>query len=65
MESEVDSFSHKDLLKHRHFDTFEVIEAESQAALNRTSRMPLKKCQKCWDQCICTEGDYLEAECGQ
>jgi hypothetical protein len=48
-------------LKGHHFDTIEVIEAESQAVLNTltntTSRMHLKAWQKCWEQCLRAEGD--------
>jgi hypothetical protein len=43
-------------LKGRHFDTLEVIEAESQAVLNALTEHDfqdvLKKLQKCWERCI-------------
>jgi hypothetical protein len=50
-------------LKGRHFDTTEVIEAESQAMLNITEhdgQDTFKKLQKSWEQCVCAEGDYFE-----
>jgi hypothetical protein len=56
-------------LRGRHFDTTEVIEAESQAVLNTLTEHDFqgafKKWQKRWERCIRVEGDYLEGECGQ
>jgi hypothetical protein len=50
-------------LKGRHFDTTEVIEADSQAMLNTHTEHDFqdafKKSQKCW------EGDYFEGDGGQ
>jgi hypothetical protein len=55
-------------LKGRHFDTTEVIEAESQAVLNTHTEHDFqdafKKYQKCWERCISAEGDYFEDNCG-
>jgi hypothetical protein len=48
-------------LKGRHFDTIEVMEAEPQAVLNafmeHDFQVTLKKGQKHWERCICTEGN--------
>jgi hypothetical protein len=55
-------------LKGCHFDTTEVIEAESQAVLNTLTEHnfqdAFKKWQKRWERCICAEGDY-ECDGGQ
>jgi hypothetical protein len=46
-----------------HFDTIEVIEAESQAVLNtlieHDFQKEFKKWQKCWQWCIWVEGNYF------
>jgi hypothetical protein len=51
------------------FDTIEVIEAESQAMLNNLTEHnfqdAFKKWQKCWEWCICVEGDYFKGDGGQ
>jgi hypothetical protein len=56
-------------LKGRHFDTIEVIEAESQAVLNALTehnfQNAFKKWQKRWEWCIHAEGDYFEGDGGQ
>jgi hypothetical protein len=56
-------------LKSRHFDTIEVIEAESQAVLNTLTEHDFqdafKKWQKGWERCIYAERDYFEGNCGQ
>jgi hypothetical protein len=56
-------------LKGRHFETTEVIEAESQVVLNTLTEHnfldAFKKWQKCWEQCIHAEGDYFEGDSGQ
>jgi hypothetical protein len=44
-------------LKGRHFDTIEVIKAESQAVLNTLT-------YQCWEQCIHVDGDYIEGDVG-
>jgi hypothetical protein len=55
----------------RHFDTFEVIEAESQAVLNTLTEHDFqdvfkkKKWLKNWKQCIHMEGNYFEGDGGQ
>jgi hypothetical protein len=53
-------------LKGRHFDTTEVIEAESQAVLNTLTENDFedafKKLQKHWEWCICAEEDYFEGD---
>jgi hypothetical protein len=50
-------------LKGCHFDTLQVIEAESQVVLNTLTEYDFhdtfKKVQKCWEQYICAEGDYF------
>jgi histone-lysine N-methyltransferase SETMAR len=55
-------------LKGRHFDTIEVIEAESQAVLN-PHRIRLSSCtekwQNRWERCICAEGGHFEGGGGQ
>jgi hypothetical protein len=50
-------------LKDHHFDTTEVIEAESQVVLNSLAEHNFEdafknKWQKHWVWCICAEGDY-------
>jgi hypothetical protein len=56
-------------LKGRHFDTGELIEAESQAMLNTLTehifQYAFKKGQKRWERGILIEGDYFEGSCGQ
>jgi hypothetical protein len=56
-------------LKSRHFDTLEVLEAESQAVLNTLTEHDFqdafKTWQERWEGCICTEWDYLEGDGGQ
>jgi hypothetical protein len=53
-------------LKSRHFDTFEAIEAESQAVLNTVTEHDFqdafRKWQKCGERCISAEGDYFEGD---
>jgi hypothetical protein len=55
--------------KGRHFDTNEVIEAESQAVLNTLTEHDFhdafKKWQKRWDRCLRGEEDYFEGDGGQ
>jgi hypothetical protein len=55
-------------LKGRHFDTIEVIEAESQAMLNTLTEQDFQdavtKRQKSWERCIRAKGDYLEGDDG-
>jgi hypothetical protein len=45
-----------------HFDTIEMMEAESQSVLNTLTghyfQGAFKKWQKSWEQCIRDEGDY-------
>jgi hypothetical protein len=52
--------------KGRHF---EVREAESQALLNALTEHDFqdafKKWQKCWEWCVCMEGNYFEGDVGQ
>jgi hypothetical protein len=56
-------------LKGRHFDTTEVIEAESQAVLNTLTEHDFqdafKKWQTRWERCICAEGDCFKGDGGQ
>jgi hypothetical protein len=56
-------------LKGRHFDTTEVIEAESQAVLNifieHDFQDTFKKWQKHWKQYIRVEDDYFKGDGGQ
>jgi hypothetical protein len=56
-------------LKGDHFDTAEVIEAESQAALNslteRDFQDAFKRWQKRCERCIRAEGDCFEDDGGQ
>jgi hypothetical protein len=50
----------------RHFDTIEMIEAESLVDLNtlieNDFQNGFKNWRKCWEWCICTEGDYVEGD---
>jgi hypothetical protein len=52
-------------LKGRHFDTFEVTEAESQAVSNTLTvndfQDEFKKWQKGWERCVRAEGDSSRA----
>jgi hypothetical protein len=56
-------------LKGCHFDTIEVMEAESQAVLNILTEHDFqdafRKCQKHWERCINAEGNYFECDSGQ
>jgi hypothetical protein len=56
-------------LKDRHFDTIEVMEAESQAVLNTLTEHgfqdALKKLQMSWQRRMRAEGDYFEGDGGQ
>jgi hypothetical protein len=56
-------------LKGHHFDTIELIEAESQVVLNTFTghnfQDAFKKCQKHWKPCIHAEGDYFKVCGGQ
>jgi hypothetical protein len=56
-------------LKGRHFDTNEVIEAESQAVLNTLTEhdfhYAFKKQKKRWERCKHAEGDFFEGDGGQ
>jgi hypothetical protein len=56
-------------LKGRHFDTIDVMEAESQALLNTVTEHDFqdafKKWQKRWERRIRAEGNYFEGEGGQ
>jgi hypothetical protein len=53
-------------LKGHHFDTVEMIEAESQAMLytftEHDFRDAFKKCKKRWERCIDAEGNYFEGK---
>jgi hypothetical protein len=55
-------------LKQRHFDTIEVIEAESQTVLNTITEHDFQDAfkiwQKRWKQCIRAEADYFEGDGG-
>jgi hypothetical protein len=55
-------------LKAHYFGTVEVIEAESQAALNAVTEHSFqdefKKWQKRWERCIRAKGDYFEGDGG-
>jgi hypothetical protein len=55
-------------LKDCHFDTIEVIEADSWADLNILTehdfRDALKKWQNRWERCISAERDYFEGDGG-
>jgi hypothetical protein len=54
-------------LKCHRFDTY--IEAKLQVILNTLTEHgfqdAFKKWQKCWEQCICTEGDCCKGDGGQ
>jgi hypothetical protein len=56
-------------LKGRHFDTTEVMEAESQAVLITLTEQDFqdafRKWQTRWKRCICAEGHYFEGDGGQ
>jgi hypothetical protein len=56
-------------LKGRHFDTIEVMEAESQAVLNSLTEHDFqdafKKWQKRWEWCVPAEGDCFKGDGGQ
>jgi hypothetical protein len=56
-------------LKGRHFDTTEVIEAESQTVLNTLTEHhfqdAFKNLQKRWERRMSAEGDCIEGDCGQ
>jgi hypothetical protein len=56
-------------MKDRHFDTIEVIEAESQAVLNTLTEHDFQdafdKWQKRLEWCIRAEGGYFEGDGGQ
>jgi hypothetical protein len=56
-------------LKGCHFDTIEVIEAESQDVPNTLRehdfQVAFKKSQNLWEQCILAVGDYVECDDGQ
>jgi hypothetical protein len=45
------------------------MEAESQAVLNTLTEHDfqdaLQKWRKCWERCVCTEGDYFDGDGGQ
>jgi hypothetical protein len=57
------------ILKGRHLDTNEVIEAELQEELNTLTDHDFldafKKWQKSWERCIRAEGDYFEGDVDQ
>jgi hypothetical protein len=59
---------HPSKLEGHHFDTIDVIEAESQAVLNTFTehdfQNAFKKWQKRWERCIHAEGDYFEGDGG-
>jgi hypothetical protein len=55
-------------LKSRHFDTTEVMEAESQAVLNTLTEHHFQDAFKNWLKCwvgAYAEGDYFKDESGQ
>jgi hypothetical protein len=56
-------------LKGCHFDTIEVIESETQVVLNTLTEYnfqdAFKNWHKCWEGCICAEGDCFEGDGGQ
>jgi hypothetical protein len=56
-------------LKDHHFDTTELIEAESQVVLNTLRKHnfqdAFKNWQKSWEWCIHAEWDYFECDGGQ
>jgi len=51
-------------MKGRRFDTIEEIQEESQQVLDTIPKRDFQGCfqawQKCWDHCICAEGEYFE-----
>jgi arsenate reductase-like glutaredoxin family protein len=53
-------------LKGRKFDTVEEIQAEMQTVLNTLTKKDFQdafqKWQKCWDQCVRSQGDYFEGD---
>jgi hypothetical protein len=55
-------------MKDFHFNTIEVIDAESRAVLNTLTEHDLqdafKKWQKCWERRLLAEGDYYEGNDG-
>ena len=55
-------------LKGRRFQTFEEIQAESQAVLNTLRENDFQECfknwQRRWDRCQASEGDYFEGDAG-
>jgi hypothetical protein len=59
----------EDKTESHHFDTIEVIKAESQTVLNTLTEHDFqdafKKWQKRWERCIHMEGDYFEGDGGQ
>jgi hypothetical protein len=56
-------------LKGCHFDTTEVLEAESQAVLNTLTEQDFQDAFKKWqrrcERCIYAEGDFFESDGGQ
>jgi hypothetical protein len=56
-------------LKYRHFDTIEMIKAESQAVMNTLTEHELqdafRKLRKDWNKRMRAEGDYFEGDGGQ
>jgi hypothetical protein len=56
-------------LKGYHFDTIEVLKAESQVVLNSLTEHDIqdvfKKWQALWEWCIGPEGGYVEGNDGQ
>jgi hypothetical protein len=59
----------EDETERAHFDTIEVIEAESQAVLDNLTEHDFqdvfKDRQKCWERCIRAEGNFIEIDAGQ
>jgi hypothetical protein len=59
----------KTKLKGSNFDSTEVIEEELQAALSTLTEHNFQdvfiKWQKCWEQCLCAEGDCFNGDGGQ
>jgi hypothetical protein len=53
-------------IKSHHFDTIEIFEAGVQVVLNTLTQHDFqdafKKWQKCWEWCICVEGDYFKGQ---
>jgi hypothetical protein len=56
-------------LKSRHFDTIELVKAESQVVLNTLTEHDFqdafKKWRKRWEWFVCEEEDYFEGDGGQ